>query len=188
MVKPEQESKSGSGTRKKPPAKEQGKDREAPSGITLPDIRRVHEPQWKEYSPSFDRFTALRIRDTGSEDAPEGKTTYVFYVNMDNHYLKTEMKNAGTEAEAIRNRFIYGNVLIGLAMLHQEELDCKAKESSAKDGEDKAEGEERKELNIEDRIERVTTALAPVLLPMIESLGGAAIQYLATFSTAAEAT
>ncbi len=182
-VKPPAEPNGGSGTRKKPPGKEPGDDRETPSGIKF-DIRLVYEPQWKDDPPHFDKFTALRIRDTGSDDAPDAKATYVFYVNMDNLYLKTEMKHAGTEAEAIRNRFVYGNVLFGLALLHQDELDQKVKKSAA-DGDDEEEKEDGEKMNIEDKVERVTTALAPVLLPMIESLGGAAIQEL---DTSAEAT
>jgi hypothetical protein len=186
-VKPPAEPSGGSGTRKKPPAKEPGNDRETPSGITLPEIRRVYEPQWNDYTPHFDKFTALRIRDTGSDDSPDAKATYVFYVNMDNLYLKTEMKHAGTESEAIRNRFVNGNVLFGLALLHQDDLDQKLKKNLT-EREEEEEKDEGEEMNIEDKIEHVTTALAPVLLPMIESLGGTAIQELASFDASVEAT
>src|SRR5262249_10841635 len=152
------------GGRKKPPSKDPGADRDAPSGITLPDIRRVYEPQWKDYSPQFNRFTSLRIRDTGADTTPDGKRAYRFYVNMDNLYLKSEIKSAGVEAEAVRNRFVYGNVLIGLALLHQEELDHTAKAKAAGAGDEEKKNAEVEETNIEDKIERVTTAIAPVLL------------------------
>ena len=185
-VKKPVEPSGGGGTRKKPPSPSPGKDREVPSGIALPEIRKVYEKQWGDQSPPFDRFTALRIRDAGNAEADDAKTTYIFYVNMDNLYLQGESKQAGSEAEAVRNRFVYGNVLIGLGLLHQEELDKKTRTDKAKESGEGGKLDETDSVNIEDRVERVATALSPILLPMIESLGGADLQQLASFNTSAE--
>jgi hypothetical protein len=172
------------GTRRKPPTKEPGTDRDAPAGITRPNIIKVHEADWDKQTPRFDRFTALRIKDAGTEE-PNGASddkpsVYDFYVNMDNLYLRSEMKPASADAELLRNRFIYGNVLLGLALLHQEELDKKSRrERRTAEGNDDDE-EADQEVNIEARIAQFTQAIALVLLPMIESLGGLDVAELAT--------
>jgi hypothetical protein len=182
-VKPPSEPSGTSSTRRKPPAKNPGNDRDATSGITLPNIIKVQEPDWEKQSPPFDKYTSLRIKDAGAPEAnghsngEEKPTVYDFYVNMDNLYLRSEMKPSSADAELLRNRFIYGNVLLGLALLHQEELDKKAR--SERKTEEKEEDEET-QINIEDRVAQFTRAIAPVLLPMVESLGGLDVAELAT--------
>jgi hypothetical protein len=90
-----------------------------------------------------------------------------------------EMKPSGTDPEMLRKRFIYGNVLLGLALLHQEESDKKSRQAKReKEGDD--DDEEESEVNIEDRVEQFTRAIAPVLLPMIEQLGSLDLAELAT--------
>jgi hypothetical protein len=77
-----------------------------------------------------------------------------------------EMKPSGTDPEMLRKRFIYGNVLLGLALLHQEESDKKSRQAKReKEGDD--DDEEESEVNIEDRVEQFTRAIAPnVLFPI----------------------
>jgi hypothetical protein len=182
----------GAGTRRKPPGKIPGRDRDASGGITLPNIIKVHEADWERQSPPFDKHTALRIKDAGTQGvngANDNKpTVYDFYVNMDNLYLRSEMKPAGADAELLRNRFVYGSVLIGLALLHQDELDKKARRDKRDKEGDEAEDDEL-EMNIEERIAQFTRAIAPVLLPMVESLGGLEMGELTTAdASAGEAT
>jgi hypothetical protein len=172
-VKTAAESSGSPGPRRKPVSKNPGGDRDVPSGITLPNIIKVHETEWERQSPPFNKHTALRIKDAGVEEANGGgdaKTVYDFYVNMDNLYLRSEMKPAGANAELLRNRFVYGNVLLGLALLHQEELDKKLRRDQRAESEGD-EDEASPEQNIEDRAAQFTRAVAPVLLPLIESLG-----------------
>jgi hypothetical protein len=186
-VRPAAEPSGGSGPRPpKPPGPKPGPDRDATSGITLPKIIKVHEAEWKKQSPPFDKQTALRIKDAGADEpngggngnGEEKATLYDFYVNMDNLYLRSEMKPASADSELLRNRFIYGNVLLGLALLHQEELDKKTqREGQAEEGGDK---DEETHVNIEDRVAQFTRAVAPVLLPMVESLGSLDMADLAT--------
>jgi hypothetical protein len=185
------EATGGSGTRRKPPSKQPGNDRELPSGITLPNIIKVCEAEWDKKSPPFDKYTALRIRNAGTSEETgsngEAKAVYEFYINMDNLYLKLEIKPAGADAELVRNRFIYGNVLLGLALLHQEELDKKLRQERQAQEEEQIE-ESSPDVNIEDRVETVTRALASVLLPMIESLGGFEFEEPLTADASGEAT
>ena len=88
-VKPAAERSGSSGSRRKPASKDPGGERDAPSGITLPNIIKVHEPEWERHTPRFDKYTSLRIKDAGEETNGGGdaKTVYDFYVNMDNLYL-----------------------------------------------------------------------------------------------------
>jgi hypothetical protein len=178
-----------SGSRRKPPSREVGDDRTLPSGITLPEIIKVHEPEWGEQTPRpFDKYTALRIKDAGMEVAngnEDGRTVYDFFVNVDNIYLKSEIKPARVDAELLRNRFIYGNVLLGLALLHQEELDKKLQRDRTAENEEE---EEPPQVNIEDRVEQLTRAVAPVLLPMIESLGVFEVEEAVAVDPSGEAT
>jgi hypothetical protein len=59
-------------------------------------------------------------------------------------------------------------VLLGLALVQENEAaKAKAKKDDAEEKEDEDEGE----ANIERRVAEFTKAVAPVLLPMIESLG-----------------
>jgi hypothetical protein len=187
-VRPAANPSAGDGTRRKPPTKTPGADRDAPGGITLPNIIKVHEGDWDKQTPPFDKYTALRIKDAGTPDCngagDEKPTVYDFYVNMDNVYLLSEIKPAGADPELLRNRFIYGNVLLGLALLHQEELDRKSLRTRQKK-EGNHDDEEEPEVNIEDRVARFSQAVAPVLLPMIESLGGLDVEQLAAADAAA---
>ena len=152
-----------------------GKDADAPAGITLPNIVEVDESEWEKQSPTFDKYTALRIKNAGSTDDGDGETSeenadsnngnsvYDFFVNMDNVHLKTELKSRFSDTEITRSRFKYALVLIGLALLQEEQ----AKKNSEPDQEE----DDTNEVNIEDRVEQFSKAVAPILLPMINSLG-----------------
>jgi hypothetical protein len=167
-VKPAAQPAGSTGERRKPPAGEPGDDREVPGGIALPNIIPVYEKDWDAYK--FDKYTALQIKNAGDDSAQNGdaKPIFDFYVNMDNLYLKTEIKPAHREPEVTRARFTYALVLLGLALVQENEAaKAKAKKADAEEKEDEDEGE----VNIERRVAEFTRAVAPVLLPMIESLG-----------------
>ncbi len=162
----------GKGKRRKPPGEEDGGERELPSGIQLPKIIKVPESAWGEYNPPFDKYTALRIKHAGlqgqnGEDNEEGEDVYDFYLNIDNLYLNAELKSGSQDPEVTRARFMYGQVLLGLALLQHEAQAIKARAPNEENGG----GEQTEDDNIEDRVELVSRAVAPVLLPMIDSLG-----------------
>ncbi len=162
----------GSSTRRKPPSDKEGQEREMPSGIQMPNIRLVDEADWPNRTPPFDQYTALRIKHAGQQDPNDGNgdapDIYDFFINMDNLYLKSELKAGGKEdPEVIRARFKYGLVLVGLALLQQ---DAQNKKRSGGDNDEEPEENGHKE-NIESRVEAVSKALAPIIVPMIDSLG-----------------
>lgn len=90
---------------------------------------------------------------------------------MDNLYLKTEIKPAHRDPEIIRARFTYGMVLLGLALVMQDEAEKAKAKAKNSDAEDEEERDDAAEVNIERRVAEFTQAVAPVLLPMIDSLG-----------------
>jgi hypothetical protein len=159
-------------TRRKPPSGQNGDDREVAAGIALPNIIEVYEADWDKQTPPFDKNTALRIKNAGLSDENGGngdaKPIYDFYVNMDNLYLKTEIKPANKDPRLINARFTYGMVLLGLALVQQDEAE---KAKVVKANEDDESEDDEAEANIEQKVADFTQAVAPVLLPMIDSLG-----------------
>lgn len=131
-------------------------------GIRLPNIVPVKEgdDNWTRYSFMPETATHL-ISDPVEIDGKE-QTNHTFYINVDNTSLKTEMKYAKQDARLLEAKFKYGNVLLGLAMLHDDEQSDKRKGN----------GRDEDAQPIDDRIRAVTEAVAPVLLPMIDQLSG----------------
>jgi hypothetical protein len=190
-VRPAAESSGGNGGRRKPPAQDKGDSREAPAGISLPKIVPVNESDWDKQSPPFDKYTALRIgiSDVAETNGPsqngERHDVYDFKINLDNVFFKSELKTGSDDADLLRARWKYGLVLIGLALLHDEAQKQKATES-------RQPGEENEEdppaQSIEERVESFSRAVAPVLLPMINSLGGLDIEPAVAAVASGEAT
>lgn len=177
IVLPKAQMRHGGNERRKPPGREEGQGRESPAGINLPTITRVYEESrngsrvWTDMVPPFDRYSALRVKHFGRDDEDGGgglsqEDVYDFFVNMDNLYLRTEQKHSRVDAKLIEARFEYGMVLIGLGLLYENIRNQKS--SSNAESEDDAE----EKSDVFGTIERDTKAIAPVLLPMIEHLGG----------------
>ena len=135
-------------------------------------------------NPPFDRYSALRVKHAGRSDENgkngNGKDIYDFYLNVDNIYLRTELKASRREAEVTEARFVYGMVLLGLGLLHQEAQDRKPRSDHEEDRSDVL----TEQVNIGDKVEEFTKAVAPVLLPMIDYLGALDLES----STAADAS
>jgi hypothetical protein len=142
-----------------------GKGRDAYAGIEMPDIVRVTQNEWVEYE--FDQYSGCKIiRDVDDKNGEE-RTICTFYVNVDNLYLKTEMKGRGTDPRIIEDKFVYGNVLLGLALVH--DLNKTHETSQPADGLYQEIQKER--LTIEDYVLHTTRAVAPFIIPMIDYLG-----------------
>jgi len=159
-----------SGKRKKPPVDEEGSDREIPGGITIPEVISVKEEVWESEDPPFDKYTALRIKHVETRDTGDGKGTtkeiYDFFINVDNFYLKHEIKRSIDDADLTLKKFETGMVLIGMGLI-QEDLRIK------KTGQLKSENTNGniEQIDIEDQVDLVTRSVAPMILPMIEYLG-----------------
>jgi hypothetical protein len=169
LVKPEAAPTGGRGSRRKPPSDNDGIGREQPAGIVLPRIIEVRENEWATHS--FDKMTALKIKDAGDCDqgatSDDTVTRYDFFINIDNLYLKAEMKSAKANVPLLKSRFTYAMVLVGLGLLQQEITKAAIQDSDC----EIETNEECSSDGIEELVEQVTRALAPIVLPMIESLG-----------------
>ena len=154
--------------RKKPPGKEKGEDRETPSGLDLPAWTEVYEKpaegqkSWEDMDPAFNKYSALRVKTVVGD---EEHKTYDFFINMDNIYLKNEQKKVSRDPLAMNACFLYGMILVGIALVHDEAQAKKQKDDD--EVSDNSNG-----MHIEEKVEKFTKAIAPVLLPMIDNLGG----------------
>ena len=168
----------GNGGRKKPPSAKSGKDRESSSALALPNILPVYEAEWARQDPIFDQYTALRIkRSVEGEDGGDETEVFDFYINMDNSYFKHELKyNKGSD-ELLTAQWKYGLVLIGLGLLQEDKQHG--------NGATPTNGEEDSLPEIVDRLSR---AVAPVLLPMIDYLGDLDLETAVAEMAVGEAT
>jgi len=116
--------------------------------MSLPEVVEVRRNDWDNYE--FDIESALKVTFNGK--------TWDFFVNMDNGYLKNEMKaKTKSNAKLLEARYKYGLTLFALSML-------KDHDESDSDG------------DIEAMIMEVTKSLARVLLPIIDNLGNLEVE------------
>ncbi|WP_019540495.1 hypothetical protein [Proteiniphilum acetatigenes] len=152
VAEPVTKSPPGNGNRKPPSSDKPGKDSTSSDGFALPNIIEVTKDgrsghNWDEQS--FDDNSALRVKGS-VEDG------YDYFVNIDNIHLLTELKAAkGTEIQAIEAKYKFGLVLIGIALLQ----------------EDNNKNQNEEEEDIFERIYKTSKAISPILIPMIDSLG-----------------
>jgi len=162
----------GGGGRSMPPGDKDGHEREIPTGLEMPDIHRVYEAEWENRKPKFDKYSALQIVQEGAAEAERASNgnaaVYSFWVNMDNIYLKAEIKASKDAPEILKARFIYGLVLVGMALIQADARGEKVKIEN----ESEEQTDNNGTLTLEEQVFRTSGAIAPVLLPMIESLGG----------------
>lgn len=118
-------------------------------------------PNWTAHFETLD--DCLAIVDDGENDASgKWQAEYKFYLNDGNKSLQNELKFTKLPVAAVKKQFEIGVVLIGMALIHDDKYGGAEK---SKDGETKDEDEVYK------RAAEFTRAIAPIILPMIQSLG-----------------
>jgi len=153
--RPQEKTNSGNGRRKKPLNDDTGKNREKPAYLDIPNVFEVRRDEWKKHK--FDERSALRVVDAGEE------TGHDFYINMDNIYLRMEIKeNSKIEPKLLEARFKYGMVLLGISLLDFDNKSKKDKKETL---------QENDSISIYEKIAMFSKAISPTLLPMIVSLG-----------------
>jgi hypothetical protein len=158
--------------RRNPPGDKDGRKREKPAGISLPNVIQVFEESedgaktWDEMDPPFNEHSALRVISHGEDgsDGLDSRLSYDFYVNMDNFYLKHDLKRSTVEPDLTRTQFANALVLIGVAMIQHERQYNKGRQN------EDALSNSDNESTIEDEIEKTSQAIAYVILPLIEVL------------------
>jgi hypothetical protein len=134
------------------------------AGLATPEIIQVKEGDPNYIRHKFDELTACKVIEDADGPAEEERSTFTFYVNVDNRYLGTEIKNGKGDPKAIQAKFVYGNVLTALALIHDR------KSRNGKNGETEN-SEESEEVEVTKLVETTTRAMAPFLIPMIDHLG-----------------
>ena len=149
---------SRSGGNRKPPAGDDDGDREKPDSMAMPEIIEVREDEWEKYR--FHEYSALDVKGSGAED-----DAYVFFINMDNLHLKWELKEwlaQNQEPKLLQGRFQYAMVLMGMAILKETTEEASKKDASLFD---------ENGLTPAEYVAKFTSIVAPVILPMIQTLG-----------------
>lgn len=161
-VGPEQESKGGQGSRRNGSNQKGKGGKNTPGGLAISNPIEIYEPEWGTYG--FDKNSALRaVYDLSADEGSPGLHTY--YINMDNVYLKAELKATKENLEIVKSRWKFGMVLVGMALLKD------AQTSSTTEDSDRV-SEDDDDVTPEEQVFKTTAAIAPVLLPLIEHLGG----------------
>lgn len=125
-----------------PPTAKGGNQDKTQQQLGLPEIIPIRKDQWDKYN--FDKTTSLRAISVG-----EGK--YDFRINLDNHFLLSELKNSDpNEIDLLEARYKYGLVLLALAMI-----------SGSDEDEDK----------VVAQIDQIMDRISPIIIPIISQLG-----------------
>ena len=140
-----------------------------PSMLELPEITPVRRDEWGTHE--FNEDSALRVVHSTS-DGKQVRTgradVYDFFINVDNKHLLLAQKERPDDTELLEKQFTYGLVIVGLALL-QDDQRLEAPKGSRRTLE-----ESDTLADVED-VERVigatTRAIAPVFLPLLETIG-----------------
>jgi hypothetical protein len=153
----------------RPPHEEQtpadGKDK-GDSRLNVPQPQEIREPAWTNQDPQFDRFTAMRIKRPPG--APEDSHVFDYFINMDNVFLIQAMKTQAKRAAEHRERFKFGMTLIALALIRYD-LEARKREQIQTESDDEEENKSKRP-DIHDTVAEVTSALAPFILPLVDTL------------------
>lgn len=154
VIEPDSNFDGNNGKRKEPRGNEDDEDRKDQAGFNIPNIKECHKTDEK-YKFSENEEGALIVVDSGS-------TGYDFFINMDNIFLRTEIKGlTNIEPKLLEARFKYSMVLLGLSLLNLNK----------KNNNDNKNLENDDEENIYEKIALFTKAASSVVLPMIANLG-----------------
>ena len=133
-----------------------------PPSLAVPNAIQVYESNWIDYE--FDEFSALKAIYDPSSDGSTGQYTY--YINMDNFFLRAELKSTKASVEILKAKWLYAMALIAMALLREDKPNSSSNRNGSK--EQSHDGD----LSPEEKASEAAKAIAPVLLPMIEHLGG----------------
>jgi len=139
---------SGNNKAKKPSGTNKGNDTTNKSKLALPTISEISKEEWDQHEMNSE--SALKAID-------DGEGAYDFYLNIDNKYLLAEIKASKENIDIICGKYKYSMVLIGIALLNADK-----NKTTSDENEDKE--------TIYNTIEKITTAISPVILPIINEL------------------
>ena len=122
--------------------------RQNPNEAAMPNIEEKYRADWEQFSMDKNSALVVYSTDEGSD----------YYLNMDNQYLLTELKGVRDNNKILltKARYKYSMALIGMSI----ESYYKSLPSQEQDG----------TIDVPTEIRRITTMLAPILVPMLESM------------------
>lgn len=123
------------------------------SALSLPKIIPVRREGWSQHD--FNETSALHVVHAGADDNGSAPI-YDFFVNVENKFLLHSYKQRGAEPALLEKQFVYGLVLIGLALIQDRQ-----RRSNEINGE-----------TVEDMVRRTSDALGTILVPMLQTIGG----------------
>lgn len=133
------------------------------ASLTLPRIIPVRRDDWGQRGMNEESAVKVVLASDGEVDDAEA---YDFFINVDNKYLRISQKDQRSSPELLEKQFTYGMVLVGLAVLQDSRH-----HAWSDDGETGTDADDGRAQSVEALIEVVTRALAPVLLPILETIG-----------------
>ncbi len=137
--------------RANPPSNEDGNDREKSGGVKFPKIYQVFEIDYVKHD--MNKFSGMQVVKNANH---KEEMEFTFYVNMDNIYLKHEIKDNPKQEKTIKGQFEYGMALLGISMIYDD---------------DQHKGEDTKFEGIETKIFEFSRAMTPIIIPMIREFG-----------------
>lgn len=141
---------------------QKGEKSSGPGGLALPTIIRVKQDKWA--TRNFDSHSACAV-------VRDDKNATTFYINVDNAFLKHAQKVSKQDARVVEARFVFGNVLVGLAVLQRFQQLEKSAKSDETESNDESPAQRLVSIGLPKLVAEVTQATAPFLLPMIDRLG-----------------
>lgn len=145
------------------PGAETGKGAQQDTRLNVPSPSEVWEKNWLVQEPIFDKFTAMRIkRPPGADD---DSAVFDYLINMDNVFINQAIKERPKRMHEIRDRYKFGMTMITLAIIRHD-LEARKREIELDDDEE----DKQKRPELSDTVAEVTSALAPFLLPLVDSL------------------
>ena len=129
----------------------------------MPNPTEVWEKDWATHEPPFDKFTAMRIKRPPGVD--EGSAVFDYFINMNNVFIDQTTKERPRRVREIRDRYKFGMTLLTLALIRHD-LEARKREQPAEGDEE----EKSQRQDVHDMVAEVTSAIAPFLLPLVDSL------------------
>jgi hypothetical protein len=143
------------------PGNDAGKGVQQDTRLNVPSPTLVWEKDWGQQDPVFTKYTAMAIKRPPG--VAEGSAVFDYFINMNNVFIDQAAKEKPKKVHEIRDRYQFGMTFITLALIRHE-LDQK---QHTKAGE---EDEDAHVQDIHERVAEVTAAIAPFLLPLVDSL------------------
>jgi hypothetical protein len=162
------------------PGEQTGKGAQNDSRLAVPNPVEVWEKAWGDQDPHFDKFTAMRVKRPPGAD--EGSAVFDYFINMNNVFVDQAAKEGPRRVRQIRDRYKFGMTLLTLALIRHD-LDMRKREAAAERDDD----ERPPRQDVHEMVAEVTSAIAPFLLPLVDSLAHITSEYESLSAIAGEA-